>query len=87
MTSQDYKKRISLEQMREQLETIIPLDWGPVEPIEVGETMNNWHGKESSDLGWIYVSLGGDVYSEAVTVIITREEGDLKIREVEFGRP
>jgi hypothetical protein len=87
MTSHEYKKRISLEQMKEHFETIIPLDWGAIDPIEIGETLNDWRGKESSDLGWVYVSLGGDVYSEAVTVIIAQEKGALKVREVEFGRP
>ena len=33
------------------------------------------------------MSVGGDVYSEAVTVVVTREEGGLKVRAVEFGRP
>lgn len=86
-TSKDYRRRTSLEEMQEQFETIVPIDWGPIDPIEIGETMNDWRGKEPSDLGWVYVSLGGDVYSEAVTVIIAQENGSLKVREVEFGRP
>jgi hypothetical protein len=44
-------------------------------------------GKEPSDVGWAYVSVGGDVYSEAVTVVVTLEEGELRGRTVEFGRP
>jgi hypothetical protein len=44
-------------------------------------------GKEPSDVGWAYVSVGGDVYSEAVTVVVTLEEGELRVRTVEFGRP
>jgi hypothetical protein len=46
-----------------------------------------WPGRESSDAGWAYVSVGGDVYSEAVTLVVTMEDGDLRIRTVEFGRP
>ena len=30
---------------------------------------------------------GGDVYSEAITVVVTLEEGELRVRTVEFGRP
>ena len=87
MTTQEYRKRNSLEQIQEHFEAIIPMDWGAIDPIEAGETMNDWRGKEATDVGWVYVSLGGDVYSEAVTVIIAEEEGALKVREVEFGRP
>jgi hypothetical protein len=87
MTTQEYRKRNSLEQIQEHFEAIIPMDWGAIDSIEAGETMNDWRGKEATDVGWVYVSLGGDVYSEAVTVIIAEEEGALKVREVEFGRP
>lgn len=87
MTTQEYRKKNSLEQIQEHFEALIPMDWGAIDPIEVGETMNDWRGKEATDVGWIYVSLGGDVYSEAVTVIIAEEKGALKVREVEFGRP
>jgi hypothetical protein len=34
-----------------------------------------------------YASIGDDVYSEGVTVIVTREADALMIRSVEFGRP
>jgi hypothetical protein len=49
--------------------------------------MEEWPGKKPADVGWAYVSVGGDVYSEAVTVVVTREGDLLKIRTVEFGRP
>lgn len=37
--------------------------------------------------GWVYVSIGGDVYSEAVTVVVTMDDESLRVRDVEFGRP
>jgi hypothetical protein len=49
--------------------------------------MESWPGKEPSDVGWVYVGIGGDVYSEAVTVVVTLEDGELKVRTVEYGRP
>ena len=73
--------------MQAAFEGIVPLDWGTVGPIELGETMEDWPGRESSDAGWAYVSVGGDIYSEAVTVVVTVEDGELKIRTAEFGRP
>lgn len=87
MTSRDYRRRMTVEQLRKAFEQIVPPDWGPIEPIEVGETMTRWPGKQAADIGWAYVSLGGNVYSEAIIVIVTVENGESKIREVEFGRP
>jgi len=49
--------------------------------------MATWPGKQPADIGWAYVSIGGEVYSEAITVVVTSESGEAKIREVEFGRP
>lgn len=87
MTAEAYRTRTTLEQLRIAFETIVPTDWGPMEPLEVGQIMENWPGKQPSDIGWAYVSIGGDVYSEAITVIVTSENGEEKIREIAFGRP
>jgi hypothetical protein len=87
MTSQQYRKRTTMEQLRTDFETIVPTDWGRMGPIEVGQTMMSWPGKQRADLGWAYVSIGGNVYSEAVTVVVAMENGEPRIREVEFGRP
>lgn len=87
MTSQEYRERITVDQMRAAFEAIIPSDWGTIGPIEVGETMTSWPSKQPSDLGWAYVSIGGDVYSEAVIIVVTVEHGVPKVREVDFGRP
>lgn len=87
MTSQGYRGKNTVDQLRTGFETIVPTDWGTAEPIEVGQTMTDWPGKQPSDLGWAYVSIGGDVYSEAITVVVTSESGKARVREVEFGRP
>ena len=49
--------------------------------------MTSWPAKQPSDVGWAYVGIGGELYSEAVIVVVTSENGEAKIREVEFGRP
>ena len=87
LTTQQYQADVALEQMQEEFEEIIPEDWGEVAPIEVGETMQSWPQQQASDLMWLYVSLGGDVYSEAVTVVVALEDDQPRIRTVEFGRP
>ena len=89
MTSHDYQRRTSVEQLRTAFEAIVPTDWGAIGPVTVVRTMTQWQlpDKQPSDLGRVYVSIGGDVYSEAVIAIITLENGQPKVREVEFGRP
>ena len=87
MTSRAYRDGTSLEAMADAFESIVPTDWGAVGPIDAGITMDDWPGREPSDAGWVYVSVGGDAYSEAVTVVVTREDGELRVRTVEFGRP
>ena len=73
--------------MRAAFEAIVPTDWKTIGPVEVGETMEDWPGRKPSDVGRAYVSVGGDAYSEAVTVVVTLEEKALRVRTVEFGRP
>jgi hypothetical protein len=87
MTSRQYRSQSTVEQLKAAFEVIVPPDWGDTEPIEMGTTMSSWPGKMSSDLGWIYVSIYGDVYSEALILTVTLEEGQAKIREIVFGRP
>jgi hypothetical protein len=89
MTSQPYQSRTSVEQLRTAFEAIVPTDWGTIGPVTVVQTMTQWRSpvQQSSDLGWVCVGIGGDVYSESVTAIITLENGGPKVREVEFGRP
>lgn len=87
MTSSEFGSAYSCEDMQNEFESIVPTDWGAVDPIEIGTTMDDWPGKRETDLKWIYVGIGGDVYSEAVIVVVTEESGVLRVREVEWGRP
>ena len=87
MMSHGYRQKSTVDDLRIGFEAIVPTDWGAIGPIEVGQTMTSWPGKQASDLGWAFVSIGGDVYSEAVIVVVTSENGGARIREVEFGRP
>ena len=87
MTSEEFKSQYSMARLQEDFEAVVPTDWGTVGPIGVGEVMQEWPARRTSDVAWVYVYIGGDVYSEAVSVVLTTESGALKIREVEYGRP
>jgi hypothetical protein len=87
MTSSDYQRSITLDEMRAGFEAIVPTDWRTIGPVEVGHVMEIWPAKQPSDVGSVYISIGGDVYSEAMTVVVMLEADTLKVRTVEFGRP
>jgi hypothetical protein len=87
LTALDYRQAVSLETLRAEFEEMIPDDWGEVGPVAVEHTMTDWPDKQDADLLWVYVSIGGDVYSEAVTLVVTSEGGEPRIRQVELGRP
>jgi hypothetical protein len=87
LASAEYRAATSQAAMQQAFERIVPLDWTTVGPVELGHTMDDWPGSRPSDAGWAYVSIGGDVYSEAITVVVEREDGVLRVRAAEFGRP
>ena len=87
ITSGEYRRSTTMAEMQAAFEAIVPPDWPTVDPVEVGLTMETWPGKQPADVGWAYVSIGGDAYSEAVIVVVALEKETLKIRTVEFGRP
>lgn len=49
--------------------------------------MEQWADKAPGDLGWVYVAISADVFSEAVTVVVCEHDGQSRIRQVEWGRP
>ena len=56
------------------------------------EDMDDWSDKQPADVGWAYVSISSEteneaVKLEAVSVIVTDEQGKKVIREIMWGRP
>lgn len=49
-------------------------------------SIERWPDKLADDFGIAYVQIGGDG-NEAIIVILTRENGEMKVRHVEWGRP
>lgn len=47
----------------------------------------DWPDKKPGDVAWVYVSISGDDFNEAVTVIVAKVGGRLLIREIEWGKP
>ena len=81
MLSAGAQSQITLAELGENFESMIPLDWREVNPLELEENPL-W------DEMFLYVVLGGEVYSEAIIVhSFTVEDGLPKIERFEFGRP
>ena len=53
----------------------------------VMEGMNDWPDKQEGDVGWAYVAMFNNYYSEAVSVVVSHEQGRNVIREIVWGRP
>ena len=81
MLSLNVQSQMTLDVIREQFEAMIPLDWGDMNPIEL-EDNPAW------DEMFLYVILGGPVYSEAIIISsFSSEECKAKVETFEFGRP
>ena len=79
LCSNKLKSQITAEKLQEDFEDMIPLDWGAIDPIEL---------MENEAFPFLYVVLGGDVYSEAIIIdAFATEDGVEKIDNFEFGRP
>ena len=79
MCSQELRTQINVDRLREEFEDMTPLDWGVIDPIELDE---------SGDYPFVYVLLGGDMYSEAIIIdSFSIENNQVKVGRYKFGRP
>jgi hypothetical protein len=87
MTSARFRQGSDRDKLKTDFEAIVPLDWGETDPLEVTQTLTSWPSKRASDVGWAYVGISGETYSEGLTIVIELENHALRVAEVEFGRP
>jgi hypothetical protein len=82
------QKRHSPNRLQKDFKRTVAYAPGPVRKVEiVGDILDDWPDKQRRDIGWVYISLFGDDYVEAVSVILAEENGNIRIRDVEWGRP
>ena len=79
----------SPESLKQTVEEMITVGDGPITDVDlVSECiLEDWPRKQEGDVGYVYVALTGDGFCEAVTVTLTHEAGDIRIRDLEWGRP
>jgi len=75
--------------LKKEYDEMIEYGEGVPQYIEVMQTdpMNGWASYRDGDIGWSYVAIVGDGYSEAVALIYCNENGLPRIRSIEWGRP
>jgi hypothetical protein len=63
--------------------------FGPIQGAEVMEKfiIEKWPDRQTGDLAVVYVALGGDNFSEAVTLMLAEYGQETLIRQLEWGRP
>ena len=71
---------------REYSEMISYSDGAP-DSVELICTMDAWPDRHENDLGWAYVAISGDGFSEAVTAVVAKEVQRTVVRSLEWGRP
>jgi hypothetical protein len=79
----------SPDDFKESVEGMTTYAPGPIQRVVVIEDsiLEDWPDKHDGDIAIVYISLEGDGFCEAVTVTLTQEAGDIRIRDLEWGRP
>jgi tetratricopeptide (TPR) repeat protein len=72
-----YEQMMSLDEGEDHGETTVMVMIGSADMPDLGP----------DDVGWVYVAITNAMRNEAVTVVVTVENGEARIRELEWGRP
>ncbi|MBS0262256.1 MAG: hypothetical protein JSS02_09925 [Planctomycetes bacterium] len=75
--------------LQQAVERMIAKGEGPITEVTlVSECiLDDWPSKQADDVGYVYVALDGKGFCEAVTVTLTREDDQIRIRTLQWGRP
>jgi hypothetical protein len=60
---------------------------GPIRVDGHFEFLGERPARKPQDLGWVYISISGSDFAEAVSVVVSEENGAPRIRAIEWGRP
>ena len=79
----------SAQEMQRRSESMRRYAPGPFTNVQVMEefALEDWPAKRDGDVASVYISLEGDNFCEAVSVIVSEQDGEFRIRDLEWGRP
>lgn len=81
------RPRWPAESLARRYREMIAYGEGPAELDGIHAFLRDWPARRPGDIGWAYISIGGEDYAEAVAVVVTDEDGAPRVREIEWGRP
>ena len=87
LLTSELQKQYSPESLAAQYGEMVSYGDGPATVDGQNAFMDKWPDKQAKDIGWSYISISGEGYGEALTVIVTDENGVPKIRDIEWGSP
>ncbi|AIE76243.1 hypothetical protein [Synechocystis sp. PCC 6714] len=91
LLSPELQQQYSPQTLRKTVEAMIDYGSGPIRSaiVMVDCLLTEWQypAMEANDVVWLYVSLEGEDFIEAVSLIVQHWEGKLVIRWLEWGRP
>ena len=78
-----------VDEMKRRSESMRSYAPGPFTDMQVMDEymLEDWPAMQDGDVANIYIALSGDNFCEAVSVIVAQEDSDLRIRDLERGRP
>jgi hypothetical protein len=87
LLSAELQQQYTPENLQARYNEMVAYGTGAVKVDGHTEFMDDWPARRGQDIGWAYISISGDDFAEAVTVVVADENGTPKIRELEWGRP
>jgi hypothetical protein len=87
MLADEQKTFISADALKKEYDGMIAYGPGPSKHVEAMQALDIWPEKKPGDVGWVYVAIAGESFSEGVTVVVARAGDRLAIRSIEWGRP
>jgi len=77
----------SPERLKQEVAQMTSYAPGPIQDVEVMESLTAWPDRKPGDIAWVYVALTSDLFSEAVSVVLCATPAGTRVREIEWGRP
>jgi len=90
LLSPSLQQQYSAEQLAQEFKSMYEgYAEGPARSIHFDPqySMEAWPDKQPGDIGWAYVSIEGNGFVEAVTVVIASSNTGLAVRDIDWGRP
>ena len=81
------QQELTAADLGERFEAMVEYGGSPARVDGFTQTLESWPDKKQDDVGWVYVSISGDDFGEAVTVVVSADNSGMSISSIEWGRP